>query len=325
LVLAVLNTDVTFLTPRGTPGVLDDPVGRRVGEVHTDEEDTVVNLGGDAVGHDAAGVCLPRGGVNGDGDGADLTEGGGDGGFGLVDHLVRGDLGDVRLAGVFAGGNLTHAGDVRVGGLGGQPAVPRGDGELPGVLHDATVAAVVVGVAGDELLLGEGDEFVAGEEPGPFCRASVGAGPAAAALSLIFDMSDGALSSPVDLLDLGGTELDGLDGLVVLGFALVVSLSVVVDLEFFGGEVRELVVAELGKRVLGGHFVSLGHVGVVNLLALEIFDGSEGLVVETLVLRPRRMSESHLDESTKSDDGDSEGVVEDLHYFLFVFVFVLKV
>ena len=316
LILAVLDADVTFLTPGGTPGVLDDPVLGGEVEVHTDEEDTVVDLGGDAVGHDTTGVCLPRGGIDGDGDGADLSEGGGDGGFGVVDGLVGGDLGDLGLAGVLAGGDLAHAGDVGVGRFGGNPAGPGVDGKAERILHQSTIATVVSGVAGDELLFGDGDELVAGEEPGTFDTTGGGEGPARAALALVLDGSDGALLAPVDLS--GGADLLGdvlFDRLVVGGFTLVVSFGVVVDLEFFGGHEGELVVAELGEGVLGVHFVSDLHVGVVDLLTLEVFGGGEGLVVETLVLVPRRVSKGHLDEGTKSDDDKSEAVVEELHFF----------
>jgi hypothetical protein len=322
LISAVADSDVTIFAPRGTPRILHDPVLGGVVEVHADEEDTVVDLGGDAVGQDTARVCLPRGGVDGDGDGADVSEGGGDGGFGVSDGLVRSDLGDLGLAGVLAGGDLTHAGDVGVGRLGGDPAGPGVDGPFERILHEAAIATVIVLVAGDELLLGDGDELVAGDEPGALDTTGGGEGPAGAALALVLDVGDGALLAPVDLGDRGGGELGDvlLDVLVVLGLALVVRFGVVVDLELGGAHVGELVVAELGEGVLGGHFVGDLHVGVVDLFALEVLSGSEGLVVEALVLGPGGVSKSHLDESTKRDDDKSKNVVENLHFF-FVFFF----
>ena len=136
-------------------------------------------------------------------------------------------------------------------------------------------------------------------------------------MSLVLDVGDGTLLAPVDLLGAGDGSTEGdLLGLVhALGFTLVVSFGVVVDLELFGGQVGELVVAELGEGVLGGHGVGGLHVGVVDDLALGVLSGGEGLVVELLVLSPRRVGEGHLDESTEGDDDDGEAVVENLHFF----------
>ena len=324
LVLAVLDADVTLLTPAGPPRIFDDPVGRLGGHVVTDGEDTVVDLGGDAVGHDTARVCLPRGGVNSDGEGTDFGEGGGHIVFVVGDSLVGVDLGDVGLARVFAGGNLTHSGNVRIGGFRSDPTGPRIDGPLEGVLHQTTVAAVVILVARDEFLFGDRDEVVTRESPSTFDTTGGREGPARAALSLILNSGNCALLSPINLF--GALELARdvvlFDLLVVFNVTLVVSFSVVVNLEFFSGHGRKFVVTELGKRVLGSEFISALHVGVVDLFTLDIFSRSEGLVVKAFVFRPRRVSKSHLDESTKSDDSDSEAVVEDLHYCFLFFEFL---
>ena len=55
--------------------------------------------------------------------------------------------------------------DVRVAGLGDDLFGVRREQPSPGVVHQASVAARVDGVARDELLLRDGRQRVAGEEP----------------------------------------------------------------------------------------------------------------------------------------------------------------
>jgi len=59
LVAAGGDADVTRLSPRCAPGVLDDPVWWVVALVEANNQDTVVDLVGDAIGHDSASVRLP--------------------------------------------------------------------------------------------------------------------------------------------------------------------------------------------------------------------------------------------------------------------------
>ena len=317
LVSAFFDADVSILTPSGSPRVLNNPVGSGVLEVHTNEEDTMVNLSRNAVGHDTTSVGLPRGGIDGDGDGADSGKSGSHVSFSVTNIGVASDLGAFGLAGTLASGNLTVTRDVRVVGFTSDPAVPFGDDGGPGVVHEATVAAVILLVTRDEFLFRESDEVVAGEEPLAFNTTSGREGPARAALTLVLDVGDGTLLTPIDFFDLGGAEGLLFSEAVALSFFLVVIVGVVVDLEFFSGEVREFIVTELGKRVLGGHLVSSLHVLVVDLFTLGIFIRSEGLVVEGLVFRPSGMSKSHLDGHSKSDNDGSEASVENLHYFCF--------
>merc|ERR1711939_292604 len=67
-----------------------------------------------------------------------------------------------------------------------------------GVVHKTSIAALVNMVAVDELLLGEGLEFVGGEEHGALNGTGGGESPAGSALSLVLDWGDGTLGSPVD-------------------------------------------------------------------------------------------------------------------------------
>jgi len=66
LVRALLDADETVLTPAGGPAVLHDPVWWVVVVIEADDQNTVVDLLGDAVGQDATSVCLPRSCVNSD-------------------------------------------------------------------------------------------------------------------------------------------------------------------------------------------------------------------------------------------------------------------
>ena len=257
---------------------------------------------------------MPSGGVDGDGEGADVGDGGGHGGFGVGDVDVAGDVGAGGLAGAVAGGDLTVTRDVRVVGFAGHVTVPVLDDGGPGVVHETAVAAVVAGVAGDEFLFGEGDEVVAGEEPLAFGGTSCGERPAGAALALVLDVGDGTLLAPVDLLFAGGADEGLLGGEAgALGFLLEGLGGVVVDLEFFGGEVGELVVAEGGEGVLGGEGVGDAHVVSVDLFALGVLIGSEGLVVQLLVFGPRRVGKGHLDGEGDGDADSGEAGVENLH------------
>ena len=319
LILAVFDADVTFLTPLGGPGVLDDPVGSGVGQIVANNKHAMINLSRCTVGHDASGVGLPSGSVDGDGERSNVGDGGGHGGFGVGNVDVAGDVGAGGLAGAVARGDLTVTRDVRVVGFTSHVTVPVLDDSGPGVVHETAVAAVVAGVAGDEFLFGEGDEVVAGEEPLAFGGTSCGERPAGAALALVLDVGDGTLLAPVDLFDLGGTN-EGLLGAEAgaLGFGLVEVVGVVVDLEFFGREVGELVVAEGSEGVLGGEGVGDAHVFSVDLFALGILIGSEGLVVQLLVFRPRRVGKGHLDGEGDGDADSGEAGVENLHdFFLF--------
>jgi hypothetical protein len=163
-----------LVTPRCTPGVLDNPVSISV----TNNEDTVVELGTTWAREDTASVGLE----------AHLVSLNGNGNWALSDSsselilvvlwniLVRGDGNSVLgLLGLVA---LTVLSSVWVVRLGVKTAV--GDDVLEGLIHETTVAALVAEGAGavNELLLREGNEVASGNSVSTLNRASGGEGPA---------------------------------------------------------------------------------------------------------------------------------------------------
>jgi hypothetical protein len=266
LVLALLDADVALLTPRRSPRVLDDPVRRLVLIVEANGEHAVVDLARDAVGHDAAGVRLPRGGVDADGNRA------------VGEHLVRnrvlivgnvlvsGDLGAVRVARGLARWCNTVAGDVGVAVLGRNLTAAGLHQPLESVVHEAAVAAIAGGVARHQVLLRQRHELVVLDEPLALDVAGGREGPARAALALVLDGRHGALGAPVDLLPCGRLERLA-HGDVALVEGSVVLVRVVVTLELGGGEVRELVDAERRQRVQVAHLARLDEVRLEDLEA----------------------------------------------------------
>jgi len=152
------DVDVTSISPSWSPGVSDDVVGLSILDSITDGGDGVIK-GGSASGgvHDTTGVSLENLGVGFDGDGDWSCSNGGKEGGGRpsldgVDLRDESDWSSFLLAGsggslssgvwVLSLGNLTVSGDVfhTVG--------------LP-----STTTSVGGGIAGNELLLGEGLKF----------------------------------------------------------------------------------------------------------------------------------------------------------------------
>jgi len=155
--------DVALVSPGGVPGVLDEPVVLAVLGAPSDGEDGVVEVGSALGGvEDTAGVGLEDHfvGLNGDSEGLGV-----EGRLHLGD-VVGGDegvLGDVDSGGrgllVVASSDLTATGGVGVDrlelGLVGLVV-------LESLVLPATVATVVGGGAGNELLLREGEELASG-------------------------------------------------------------------------------------------------------------------------------------------------------------------
>lgn len=124
-------------------------------------------------------------GIDGNGDGANVGNGGLESGLRASSHI--GELaegaagaGSVVLAGAVAGG-------VGVRRLGVETAV--GDDVLEGVVHQTTVAALValLGGAVNKVLLGERNELASGLEVGTLEGAGGGERPARAALALVLE------------------------------------------------------------------------------------------------------------------------------------------
>jgi len=117
---------------------------------------------------------------------------------------------------------------------------------LESVVHESTIASVVLLGAVNELLLGEGVKLSILDLVSTLNGTGGGESPAGSALSLVLDWGDGTLGSPVDgSLEVGGVEEDLVSG--VIGWELV---SVKLGLLVFGPGGEEVV--SDGEIVLGG-------------------------------------------------------------------------
>jgi len=209
-----------------------------------------------------------------------LVDGGEEGGLVVLgDVSVAGDGGSGLAAGRALAGGAT-AGGVRVVLLGADTVLLD---PLEGVVHETTVATLVAGgaAAGDEVLLGEGDELAVLDEVVTLNTDDGGEGPAGTALALVLDRGDGAEGDPV--LGVVGFIGQLLEGVVEVALAVeggvLVSHTQVGVVEVISLHVRELVVAE-GD---GG--------GVISVVLLDdgvvLLEGGEGgitLVVSGVLL-----------------------------------------
>ena len=169
------DLDVSGISPGSTPGVSDEVVFLAVLGSVTNSGDGVVELGSAGSGvHNTRLVLLEDGSVGLNGDGNWLF---GNGGLELGNRLLwdGGVLGDGDLTGVlgsFAGLGSGGIGVVILEVLGVLLGVDESVG-LP-----STVATGRLGVAVNELLLGEGEEISGGEEVGTFDGTGSGESPA---------------------------------------------------------------------------------------------------------------------------------------------------
>ena len=175
-----LNTDldVTGISPGGAPRVLNEVVRGTVFDTVSDGEDTVIELSSaSGSGKDTSLVSLESNfvGLDGNRDGGFI-----EGSLELVrvvggDHGVSGGLNGGSLNGRVASSNLSSSRGVRVVSLeDGVVVLVESEGEG----HGATIASVVKLGARDELLLGEGEEFLGGNEMGSFHSSGGGERPA---------------------------------------------------------------------------------------------------------------------------------------------------
>jgi len=181
--------DVTTVTPRSTPRVLDAPVS---GVVDTGQEDTMVEVGSTVSEH-TSGIEGPVGGINGDGNGSS-TEG--------IDDLVTvsgSTSGSVSLNVVRSTLNLTGTilGGVSVRSLIGDTVLRD---VLEGVVHPTTIASLVSEGSGtiNELLLGEGGGTGALDSLQGLDGSDGGEGPARTARSLVLHSGHLTGGNPVD-------------------------------------------------------------------------------------------------------------------------------
>jgi len=172
------DLDVTGSTPGGAPRVLNEVVRGTIFDTVSDGEDTVIELSSaSGSGKDTSLVSLESNfvGLDGNRDGGFV-----EGSLELVrvvggDHGVPSGLNGGSLNGRVASGNLSSSGGVRVVSLEDSGVLLV---ESEGEGHGATIASVVKLGARDELLLGEGEEFLGGNEMGSFHSSSGGERPA---------------------------------------------------------------------------------------------------------------------------------------------------
>ncbi len=198
--------DVSGHAPRCTPRVLHLPVAGTVGGTVADSEHTVVQGGSARAGQHTGGIELEAGlvGLNGNRHGL-LGDGGAESIGVLLGHIVV--AGDGGGGGARRGLARTVSSLVRVCLLSAQTTVV--DDVLEGVVHQATVAALVAVAAGavHQLLLGERHQLAGLDLGDTLDRAGGGESPAGSALTLVLDGGHGALGHPVD----GGGEVGRLD------------------------------------------------------------------------------------------------------------------
>jgi hypothetical protein len=169
------NLDVSLKSPRSSPGVSNEVVVlARLGSV-TNGGDGVVEVGSAELGvQDSGFVGLEHGSVGLNGDGNWSL---GNGGLQLVDGLSwDGGIGlDIDLSGVLGGSAGLVNGLVDVVVL---EVLSLLLGVDEGVGLPTTVASVGGGVAINELLLGEGEEFTGGDEVSTLDGSGGGESPA---------------------------------------------------------------------------------------------------------------------------------------------------
>ena len=262
LVLALLHSDVTTLTPGVAPGVLHLPVADTVVDTVTDGQDTVVQVGAASASVHTRRVQLEAKlvGFDGDRDGL-LVNGVFQRRFGVGLHVgVRADGGAGHSAARrrLARTLVTVAGSVRVVFLGTETTVSLDP--LEGSIHLTAVAAHVgEASARNQLLLGERHELAVLVVVSTFQGTGGGEGPARAAGTLVLHVGDTALRNPVPV---GGVALDLLLRSRVGGRA---SVSQVLG---HGSEVllHELGVAQAGELVVGHLPGSAGSVVLLDEL-----------------------------------------------------------
>jgi len=247
-IVSDFQQDVARKSPVDAPTVANSVIWHRSGHVVSNELNAVVQDWDDVAldsAHHTRGVVLPSGSIYADGEGSPRDEvllkeslslefsGGvspaGDAGddFGLAE-LARSVLGGVRIRRVAL--ETTSANNVGIG-----------SGRV------SSTTAVIGGVAIDDLLRSEVDVVggeLSGQDVGGLNSLGGGEGPAASALLLVLNGSDGALLFPVDVArDVLELDARSQNVFLVLGGGETVTEAVQV-LEFLGREVRKFVEGE---------------------------------------------------------------------------------
>jgi len=176
----------------------------------------------------------------------------------------------------------------------------------------ATVTSfILTKIAGNDLLFREGEELSVLEEVETFQDTGSREGPARTALSLILNLGNGTLGSPINLI---GKVLDGggVERLGVLGNDFIVSLVTaggVGLLEFSFGQVSEWAQTESDAVVFSVELEDLVVVFTEDGVSGFIFTSSVGLIVDALPSRPKGLELSLVDldgESGNKEEGSDK-------------------
>jgi len=191
--------NVTSITPRSTPGVLDQPKVLAAFGTKTNSQNSVVEGSGRASGFivNSGGIELERllGSINGN-RGRGLVDSVQQSSFISLRNIVEAGQGSSAICSVVSAG-VRASGGVWVRSFSINSMV--GDDILEGLVHEATIASLVSlgGRAIDQILLGEAWETSGFQEVGTFSGTSGGETPATSALLLVLNSSDGSFGSPV--------------------------------------------------------------------------------------------------------------------------------
>ena len=205
------KSDISFLTPGSSPGVLNNPVWLISSGVESNSEDTVVELVTAVVASDdSTTVVLEYKVVGFDGNTDWLSRDGLEQSILVANRnvfVVRDSDNVVVLLRLVAGSPNREL-VVWVVLLGVDTSVV--DDVLEGVVHNTSVAAFVDLVTVDQLLLGQARQVSSLDEVDTFHGSGTGESPAGTAHSLVLNTGDSPLLAPVNLIngdDVGVREL----------------------------------------------------------------------------------------------------------------------
>jgi hypothetical protein len=302
------NVDITRVTPRATPRVLDDESFITLNNVITDSEDTVVKIITAELLDNTTRIELEDKLVGLDGNSNGLVNksslhsisiGNSDVSISLVDLISLGGI--IRA--------LLVDGLVRIVSFRFNTIFSS---VFHSIAHQTTVATFVSSsVAINELGFREGDEVLVVDEVETFKGTSSRESPARSAASLVLNRGDGTLSSPIDR---GGevVSAENLSG----GTSDLGGVASVQEAEFFSGQISEMVQSE-GNIILSLVEFKDGEIVVLEDLESElVFHTSRvALLVGLLPLGVEISHESVVESGTLANNEEDSEESDNFHFF----------
>jgi hypothetical protein len=305
------DIDVTRVTPRATPRVLDDESFFTLNDIITDSEDTVIKIVTAELLDNTTSIELEDELVGLDGNRDGLVNEGSLHGSNVSNSDVGISLVDlVSLGGVISALSVNTL--VRIVSFGFNTV---GSSVSQSISHQTTVATLVsVSITINELLFREGDEVLVVDEVEAFEGASGGESPAGTAGSLVLDGSDGTLSSPIN----GGGEVLSIEdssGSISLGLGVVTSVH---STEFFSGQISKVVQSE-GNIILSLVEFKDGKIVLLEDVESEFFFHTSGvtLLVGELPLGEEVSHESLVEGGTLASNEEDSEESDNFHFLLF--------